>query len=378
MFDEEFKKLNELKKQILFMRDSKEKVLLINDYYSIALFLEKMGAIEDIKDYYLDSHDEEKYDLIWHKERINLIKNVFSNMDDLYHVFANLIDCYHENNFYGTGNFEVIIVDKAKMGSILDDFFYELGDDIYALFARVIEERRLLVMEDLGSGGYTYNSMHTDLGYIIVPHQANDLNFYLNMVHEFGHLYEMKEEKDNPFIADIHFLCEVVSTLFEKLFIYYLDNLGIYEKEVVRLRETRHAFILNHLAVSKFLCELRSIQGGLEIDGDELIAKVPFSKDEITSILENDCGFVFDRSKKLPIYSIIYAVNDIISTYFFYEILCNKEKGFKELKDFITNMRDIKVHDLINNYLMDSIKDYAYIEDFICQKEKQNRKSLHE
>ena len=361
MFEDVIKKLNELRNKITIMRDNKEKVLLIKDYYSIALFLEKIGVIKDL------------YDMLWNKERISLIKNVFSNMNSLYHVFANLIDCYHENNFYGTGNFESIIVDKEKMSRILDDFFYELGEDIYDLFARVIEEKRLLVMEDLGSGGYTYNSMHTDLGYIIVPYQANDLNFYLAMVHEFGHLYEMKEEKNNPFIVDIHFLCEIVSTLFEKLFINYLDDLGVYEKEVIRLREIRHAFILNHLAVSKLICELNSIQGGVEVDSESLTVDTPFDKDELTSILENDCGYVFDRSKTPSIYSIIYSINDIISTYFLYQILCDKEKGFKELKDFISNMRDKKVSDLINEYLIDSVKDYAYIEDFIYQKENSKK-----
>ncbi len=65
--------------------------------------------------------------------------------------------------------------------------------------------------------------------------------------------------------------------------------------------------------------------------------------------------------KKLELYDVCYAVGNIISIYFYYKILEDKEKGMRELNDFIVS--DLSMDEIFNKYLSDLSLAKRYIDE---------------
>lgn len=243
MFERVFRKLNELKCRITMMRDSKEKALLVRDYYNILYFLVKLHLIDDISEYDLSSEEYDLYDKRYRKEALKTINDIITNSDILKDTCQSLIDIYHANNFYVYPNVKETRIDKRKMHGVMASFFWNLNDNILSVYQKMSEEKRIIKYVNLEGSSVAVNTMASDFGYAIIPHEESELDCYVAIAHEMGHIYEMYLQRNNPSFFNVHLTSEVMSLTFKSYFIFFLTRIIFLQKKFINPKKKDLIFI---------------------------------------------------------------------------------------------------------------------------------------
>lgn len=361
----EIEKLRALQKRILYTRDNKEKYFLLRDYYHLYYFLQtiKQEIPNDIDNL---ANFEKMFDGRCRQEQQISIDIIDKNMDRLKDISEEIIKLYHQNNFYSYTNTKYFGVDYRKMSEIMGSFFWNIGDDVLSLYQKMLREKRIKRYDLSNMEGGSLSTMYTDLAYIVLDDKDDNLNFYSNLAHELGHVYEWSLEKNKlMYIYDVHLFSEVVSITFEKLFMLYLDLNNLLKDANFKRQHDFHSSLLNRFAVCKLLCILKKEGKLSSFVGDDYEVFSALSKEVIKNQLEKDCGMVYDASKELNLEHFMYIIGDIISSYFYYQIWEDYEKGIEELKNFVREDR-LKSSDMIfNKYLSDLSYHKRYIKEFM-------------
>lgn len=369
MFEE---KLNNLKELIKSSPDDMNKVLLIKDYYNIINYLYQIGKIECMNDYTLNYKDEVLYDKVYEIQSKMEINEIIKNSKKLLHIFKKILDFYHQNNFYAE-YCDDILINLSDMKGVLPSFFNNFGKEFVNIYNKMIQEGRIVKGPIKNSDGICFNTMQTDLGFIVINKDMTDIDFFFSLVHEMGHIYQMYLQKAHPYVIDVNITSEVMSLTMEKLFYFFCESNNVLSDKVFASNILNHYSFLNHYAIAKTICELISDNLITDIDPYSFDVNHKSEKIKILNHITKECGYLYDCFKNINLTSIIYSVGDIISTHMFYSILNDYDKGILELKNFIINAKDYSMEEIINNYMTNLTFSYKYIDNFTNRYNEQKK-----
>ena len=283
------------------------------DYIGEILF----GVEEDFKDEFIDFND---------------IEYSFLGINDYYELFFEFLK-------------------SLKLEELFDEFI--TNGNIYNL--KKNNEANCF-------GSTLYNPVNGDIDIFINDFQYN-LHTMFTMAHEFGHVYDLKKYNDSIESYNIYFYqsfnCEVISKLFERLFIeYLLDN-------DILLLETRDLMmemeIINHdYLLGAYMLALlpdKYLENGsyVNLSREKLIdimSEYFGNKEGIREYVENSC--YFDVSEDFN-----YSYGNIISI--FLKDSIDKYGFSNELLDEFFKMRSSLFNeDFLRKWRM-SPKDYIKI-----------------
>ena len=368
--------LKGLKKELESMPKSKKRDLLFLDYYKYISFLRDLGIIKGDNSRILEFNGDD--DLI--NEKIELqslyeIQELLENSSKINEKIEEIISVYHDNNYYSVNNFKMMKINNKNIGKILNDFFASIDSNILKIYNQLIEEEHIYFGTLYDAGGETCFSSFDKLSNIIINGNGDNLYDYISLVHEVGHAYQKYLERNNTNIHGIHYGVEITSMLIEKLFIKYLEDNYLFNEQVNLINTWELSSNLNTLSHCKLIGNLVN-EGNINIDFINLDVYSDLSDDEVTSLLEEDCGYVFDDRKKLNLINYTYVIGDIMSSYFYYKINDNKEKGVKELKNFIVSIYDMPLDEFIEKYMNDIEAVKRYVNEKINDKNKKLKKNI--
>ena len=373
--EREIQKLSLLREKIRFMRSSKEKALLIKDYYNIVAFLLNAGYINDIDIFNFDDDEEEIYERLYDREMDKIIKNLTSNPTKLREIFQTLIDYYHKYSFSVKKSFTRVSIDPTKMNGVLSSFFWNINDDVLMLFRKMTSEKRFVQNGACRVEGVAINTMNTDFAYAVISNPKDDLEYYLSIAHEMGHIYTMYLQRLNPNFVNVEITSEVVSLLFEKLFLHFLEINDFMYFEYLKSQELHHSFMLNYLSISKIIMNLHANNLVKGYDKDLLTIFPKVDEKELLSIFNKDCGLDYQSLQKFDYGVITYPIGEIISNHFFFSIIDDHDKGMNELKKFIMSCQRMSLNELISLFMNDLTDSFEYI-DLFMKKYKSLEKKL--
>lgn len=363
MKNELIKELKGLKKKLELMPKSKERELLFIEYYKYYNFLKDLRIIEDNNDPLEFNNDDDSVSEKTAYRQIYELTELLKNIPMINTIIEKMISYYHDNNFYAINNYKKTTINNDNIEDVLDDFFEGLSPDIKKLYNRLLDEEHIYFTTLHDAGGETYFRMFDKLSNIIVDGRGDSLFNYISLVHEVGHAYQKYLERNNTNFHNIHYGVEITSILFEKLFIKYLEDNHLFKDQVKLINIWELSSNLNTLAHCKLIGNLLK-DDKMRISPFDLDVNSDLSIEEITNILENDCGYVFTDRKKLNLINYTYLLGDIISSYFYYKIIDNKKEGINELNNFITNIYNMPIDEFIDTYMIDT----KYVKKYINEK----------
>ena len=196
-----------------------------------------------------------------HKHFSSGLKEYESEMLDNFMFSKNFHHQYLGDIYYGIllpySQINVSIITDPTMLSKKNFFelFYQflLSIHLDGEFEKLLKEGRILQNVDPSNPflGWTIQNPITKKSKIILNQGENTLNSMSTLIHEFGHAYYMEQV-----VKDIHsyrvlntesFYSEVPSRCFERLFIHFLDQYGLYPEETKDLFYEFLSFQLEYL-----------------------------------------------------------------------------------------------------------------------------------
>ena len=368
--EEVVKKLYLLREKIKFMRNSKEKALLIKDFNNMVAFLYKAGFNISLEEFDVDQNDDAFYEKYYKKEVNHFIKELTDNYNSLKDMLQKMLDYYHKRDFHPVEKYSEFKIDRRKMKGILSTFFWNLGENVLEMYFKMTEEKRLVQNMSCPFEGIAIGTMFSDYAYAIVADPEDDLEFYVSIAHEMGHIYAMYITRFIPTFTNVNITSEVVSLLFEELFLYFLEINDIYPKEVFKALWLHHTNILNFVGISKELIILSEENNIEDVDIDTLVVMPKISMKEFMNRLFLDTGNHSKFNRKIDLASFTYPIGEIIATQFFYKIIDNCETGMEELNRFILDSFKMSLDELMKKYLKDFSGFYQYFDDFMEKYQK--------
>ena len=353
------KKLLGLKKKILLTSKSALRDALIYNYFALYKFLSEAGIIKFNEEDLIDESDNYFfYTIINLDNNVNELGKLLPNLKE---KFSELLDFYHERNFYSINNYQDGRINSDLNGEILDSFFKYLGEDIYEIYQRIILEDKVLISFLTGNLGVTYKTRLDVLSPVIISSKDDNIFFLNTLVHEIGHVYHINLRKNMTDNYSNNMVEEVISMLFEKLFLKFLQDNHLLNDAADYLKKYNQYASINFFAIGKLICEIND-KKEIIVNFDSLLIDHDLSEEEIIERLTKDCGHPMFY-EELSFYSLYYAIGDIISSYFFYKILNNKEECMRELRDFAVTK--LNCNEVFERYLKDLTPMKMYIDEQI-------------
>ena len=193
-----------------------------------------------------------------------------------------------------------------------------------------------------GKAGYTLP--YGKLSYIVVKSDKFKLKQYDNLAHEMGHalsfyiLFNTKYRHRQSNIKQ-----EIISILFEKLFLLYLLDIGKLDKESI-------IYLLKQKEDTYFKLTKRA-KKSLDIIND---SKIPYSiNDEILNYIKSN------KYDIIHLYNNVYAIGNIVATKLIENNSTDMDYFIKHLKDIIIELESLSSSKLIKNQFdLPSIERY--------------------
>lgn len=349
-------KLENLKKKIEIMPDNYQKSLMVKNYLSLFNYLSDAKLIDssDIKKYTLDT-DLTKFIKAMNKNLVNYINDLLMNNEKLLQTDLKLYFLYAEGNW---NKFKKPVFIKDSIGySLVDKFFKTLGDDIYEMYLNV-KNNNLSYLEQCldqdGSmviNGACYEFSGDGYSYVNVKKPNNNMASFVALVHEVGHVYQFHLLRNYSNFCDYSLVAEMMSTMFEKMFIKFLENDYNYSsmaKDLWYQYHVNHFWMLIDILLTSALYKknlISSIDRTLECD-------TSCSDDEIVQIAQS-IGYEIQEYPKLNFHDYSYIIGNLISDYFLEKMEEDFKKGFKASEDFIQEAHYYSVAELLDRFTTD-------------------------
>lgn len=234
-------------------KNNKKKSLLLNDYFSLAYYLNSVGVIE--LDDYIKKLDSGLYVSKMTKAHLKLCNSFASNFG----IIENLIDellIVYEKNPIKTRNFVYFNPINIKLGlKIIEDFFGNLGNEFYHTWEDLIADDRITFLTSTTIEGATFN-VSDDYGQFIIIRKTPDGFDYDNLsciVHEVGHCYDIKLNQKRRLELPLNLLVEISSLFLQKLFDFYNIDNNLYKKEALNCRMMWQMALYDRTLTNKFI-----------------------------------------------------------------------------------------------------------------------------
>ena len=359
-FKDKKRKLNGLKKQILFMPNNMVKANKIEGYVQLLSYLKEIEAINsfDADKYIIDNEFTSKYGQYVYKTTIKKIQEIANLGSYLYFKYDRLIDEYKNNDFcsylYCFNN----KVNEEEMHKCIEEFLNILGSDVCLLYNNMIKNDNVSLMPISNFLGISMNSISIDEPCMIIDNIRQYFDFYVTVVHELGHCYQFYLQRNHNHLETFNPFMETTSLLFEKMFCEFLKKKKKFNKILFDNEIADNIYFLNDLSISKLLSGLL-VQGDIgEFDPYDLSYKSNFTSKELISEVESDCGYVMKNKRNIDMTVFHYSLGYIIASYFINKMKSNFEETWKEYKDFICMVDNYPLKEILDKYFdLDLMKD---------------------
>ena len=344
-----FKELLGLKKQIELMPKSVKRDYLLIDYIHLFKCLDNLGyrLNDDLLDF---DHVDKVREITTDEPFIQILEFIIDN-DFLHRKIKEVLKEYHDYNFYANNSFNTKINTK-NINIFLTDFFKSLGDDVFKLYCRLVNEDKIRYAYSNDASGLTFHRMFDNVSNVIMCNQGDELMDYYSFVHEVGHVYQFYLQRNISYLSDAHYGTEITSRLFEKLWQKYLLDNHLYSRDINEAIKSYHNQNINLYAHCSLISEIVK-SGNYTLDESKIVHNL--SKEDLERRLENKCGYVFNYIKDLDYINFLYVIGDIISSNLYLEIIMDKKEGLKKLRNYLVNL---------NNYnLLESFDLYGDIDN---------------
>lgn len=343
-------KLKRIKNKIEIMPENKEKAILIANYFRLRAFLVDSKQIDDGDlEYFLDT-DVSDYVKMENKEYNNYVNDLIKNIKSLNRILLDLRNTYCEGNF--NKNKKRKAISKKKAMILVEDFFKTLGSDVYEWYKNFNQENINYSLDNtFDTDGYSYLMIGEKYSYISVCNNSNNLQGYISLVHEYGHAYHEYLTRNSTNLTAYNINAEVMSLLFEKLFIKFLGNSYDYEVDINSLwydYHYEHFWILMDTIITSFLLKddkIKSIDAFLNCKAG--------CSDDIVYAYQDALGCVSDNYPNLTLEGYFYIIGNIISDYFLNLMETDFGKGFKCACNFIQEASLYNIEEILVKYAVD-------------------------
>lgn len=320
-------KINEVLKEIKSTGD-KNKLLLLENY--IGDLYSALTTINGEMSYPIPRKmfgTKSKYrtfvketDILFDKFDDNFIKNKEFHSDLFYKIFYNIEDLYScmlNNNKVYCG--EVDSLSEEEFCTIYHDFLKSIG--LENLYDEIMNKSIYCCNGGTGLDNYNglalFNPFNGDSGILIRNFDYN-IESMFTLTHETGHIYDLKsllsEGKNSEMVnyAYLSLFGEVMSKLFERLFLEYLITNNIYRNiaidKLIDMEIFNHSCLINGLILSLIRSEDLYLDGYEYLSDTEIINKVRYYFVDDDFLIDHLSLHDLNLSE-----DISYAYGDIIS-----------------------------------------------------------------
>ena len=345
-------KLKRLKKQIEIMPDNYQKTLLVTNYFRLYSFLVDSKKISgDDEEYFLETEISDFIKKI-SKSITNHINDLINNNKRLLNLDLELVRVYFEGNWNKRKIRKTISSKKAEQ--LLENFLKSLGTDVFRLYTELKNNNICnLSTNIIDTDGACYGMIGTKHSYINVKNNDNNLSGYIALSHELGHAYHfyLLRNHGNASISNMNICLEVMSLLFEKLFIKFLESSYDYNDDTSSLWYDyyhSHFWILMDLLVTSYLLDKNKI-GYID---NSLNCQANCSDTEVYALAES-LGYISDVYPDLNLGNYNYLISNIISDYFLKSMEFDFSKGFREACNFVQEASLYTIEEILDKYTSD-------------------------
>lgn len=343
-------KLKRIKNKIEIMPDNKEKAILIANYFKLRAFLVDSKQIDDGDLEYFLHTDVSDYVKMENKEYVNYVNDLKKNIKNLNRILINLRNTYCEGNFNKDKKRKAISRKKALF--LIEKFFKTLGSDVYEWYKNFNQENINYSFDNtFDTDGCSYLMLGEKYSYINVCNNSNNLQGYISLVHEYGHAYHEYLTRNNVNLTIYNINVEVMSLLFEKLFIKFLGDSYDYRVDINSVwydYHYEHFWIVMDTIITSFL-----LKDGKISSIDAFLNCKAGCSDEMVYTYQDALGCVSDNYPNLSLEGYFYIMGNIISDYFLNLMEFDFEKGFKCACNFIQESSLYSIKEIIDKYASD-------------------------
>ena len=272
---------------------------------------------EALRDVHNDFIDE-----CYYTERNKCLDELLENNKMLNEFFKEVFLCY--------SNFNLNIINENINKKIKKEFIDFLKYfNCYDLFCKLKDNNCIAYQSKVIRHSVCIDNR--ELSYIVIK-PSNSFHQYLDLVHEFGHAYENKILSNYRKYFDLSYSSEIISIIFNRIFIEYLFiNEAITKEEYLKLLANFELCYYQFVHTSLFITN--SIKSGYYKIGDFDISI--FCDDDIVNHSFTDYN---------------YAIGRIICFKLFNDWEKNDLDFIKQLPKLIVDINSMDIVGLIKNY----------------------------
>ena len=348
-------KLLKTKARILRMPNTIEKVNIVQDYVNLLYYYKEMGCLspENARDLEISDDFILKFFRRSIRDTEKYLNMVYESAPLLHSKYQEIIKTYQEEGFCSYQYSDNDKVNANKMYQLLADFFASLGEDVLKVYHNTIQSGNLLVSNYINAYGLALNTSSIDNSCIILQNIEPHFVYFVTLAHEMGHCYQFYLQRNQHNFAHFDPYVEITSSLFEKLFVKYLESINIIKNKEYYLSD--HVFFLNDVAISKALCEMLIKDEFKCINPFELSYFLNVAVDDYYTSILNDCGYIMPSKEDLSIEAFHYSIGNAIAMYFMEKFNGNFNEEWKNFKDFICTVRYLPMDEVIKEYFDDDL-----------------------
>ena len=347
-------KLISIKRTIERMPNNIERMRLINGHTYLLKYLCKTREIKEneMLKYTLDNDFYKDYFNKVANETSNQFIRVYDSSSNLCSKMQGVVDVYKDNDFCSFECTHFYGVNKDKMYKYLNEFFKYIGNDVLNLYNKMCDDNNIAITPCYRyANGESINTIQVDNPSIIINDFEKYFYYYTTFAHEIGHSYQAYLQRNQNCFERFNPFIETTSLLFESMFIEFLKTKNFDKKIIADYEIDSHTYFLNNVSIALLLIELISMGELHGIDFRTLKYQVNnYSYEDLTNMIESNCGSIKLNRKDLPLSSIQYALGNGISMYFLNKMKNDFEGTWKEYKDFITMSNYTSLDEILDKY----------------------------
>ena len=339
----QMKTVSETINDIILMPNNREKDIAV---VNLANYLNYLKMIEKISD---DSFDEYK-DLI-----TTMFSNTFNKIkeervilqNDFYNQKENLLNIYQKVLLFAKDyKLDILDIDNIDITNYIKyvkDFFKWFDDDLYKLYENL--EDKGLIHAIVSDRYYGLAHLIGKDEYAIMVSLQEGISTLVTIVHEMGHIYYYHILRDNPELITRYLSSECISTSLERLFIIYLKERNIINKELINKHE-----------INKHIMDLMKTDCAYVVNKNIIINK----NNNVKTSLENykRLGILSHKSFQDPNHHLQYRQNKYSYAFLFASVI--EERFIKDekwtkyfLKEYPKLVRELDSENLISLFYDD-------------------------
>lgn len=319
---------NEIEHLLKIIEDTKVKS--IPAYQTAKNMINFYELLSKKKTKYFETLSKDTYDEVLAKIRIlnhHKIQNIITTREEHKRLFSSLNIILEDANLFGLDEEKSVddVPNENEMYEIILDFFKYHNKNAVYIFNNLIKEKRIFKIPNKSELDKAYNisNLFQSNFYIFIKEGNNSVTTMASIVHEIGHsmdeiqlLYSRGRREFNYYTAK-SFLIEAISTMYEKEFLNFLLEEGIY-------REYVEQEIKNHYYTFQFFSEQTELllylpSNLLKMDYYKIISKqdfIHYLEDDGSLIVDYDA---IDNPSEMDLSSNLdFCYGFVLSTYFSY------------------------------------------------------------